>query len=131
LKTLLIPLLPLALLAGLAAPALQAQGESTPAETPQRVYFYKIGFVNTGTVLREAPQARRVEERLKSEDFRGPEAPRRRREIRPDPHRGRQLCLRRHRCHAAHHRDAQGHAGPGNLHRPVASQPVSHLAPTH
>ena len=66
-KTLLIPLLPLALLAGLVAPALQAQGESAPAETPQRVYFYKIGFVNTGTVLREAPQARRVEERLKSE----------------------------------------------------------------
>lgn len=28
---------------------------------------YKIGFVNTGTVLKEAPQARKVEERLKSE----------------------------------------------------------------
>ncbi len=27
---------------------------------------YKIGFVNTGTVLKEAPQARKVEERLKS-----------------------------------------------------------------
>ena len=29
--------------------------------------FYKIGFVNTGTVLKEAPQARKVEERLRSE----------------------------------------------------------------
>jgi outer membrane protein len=28
---------------------------------------YKIGFVNTGVVLKEAPQARNVEERLKSE----------------------------------------------------------------
>jgi outer membrane protein len=28
---------------------------------------YKIGFVNTGTVLREAPQARKVEERLKEQ----------------------------------------------------------------
>ncbi len=28
---------------------------------------YKIGFVNTGTVLKEAPQARKVEEKLKSE----------------------------------------------------------------
>ncbi len=28
---------------------------------------YKIGFVNTARVLKEAPQARRVEERLKSE----------------------------------------------------------------
>ena len=28
---------------------------------------YKIGFVNTGTVLKEAPQARKVEEQLKSE----------------------------------------------------------------
>ena len=27
---------------------------------------YKIGFVNTGTVLKEAPQARKVEERLKA-----------------------------------------------------------------
>jgi len=27
---------------------------------------YKIGFVNTGTVLKEAPQARKVEERLKT-----------------------------------------------------------------
>ncbi len=67
-KILLILLLPLALLlAGLEAPALQAQGKTRPAETPQRVYFYKIGFVNTGTVLRKAPQARRVEERLKAE----------------------------------------------------------------
>lgn len=30
-------------------------------------YFYKIGFVNTSRVLKEAPQARRVEERLKAE----------------------------------------------------------------
>ncbi len=29
--------------------------------------LYKIGFVNTGTVLKEAPQARKVEEKLKSE----------------------------------------------------------------
>ena len=28
---------------------------------------YKIGFVNTGIVLKEAPQARQVEERLKAE----------------------------------------------------------------
>lgn len=28
---------------------------------------YKIGFVNTGTVLKEAPQARKVEERLKAQ----------------------------------------------------------------
>ena len=28
---------------------------------------YKIGFVNTGIVLKEAPQARKVEERLKAE----------------------------------------------------------------
>lgn len=30
-------------------------------------HFYKIGFVNTSRVLKEAPQARRVEERLKGE----------------------------------------------------------------
>jgi outer membrane protein len=30
-------------------------------------YNYKIGFVNTGVVLKEAPQARQVEERLKTE----------------------------------------------------------------
>jgi outer membrane protein len=30
-------------------------------------HFYKIGFVNTSRVLKEAPQARRVEERLKAE----------------------------------------------------------------
>ena len=29
--------------------------------------FYKIGFVNTSRVLKEAPQARRVEERLRAE----------------------------------------------------------------
>lgn len=29
--------------------------------------LYKIGFVNTGTVLKEAPQARKVEERLKAQ----------------------------------------------------------------
>jgi len=29
--------------------------------------FYKIGFVNTARVLKEAPQARRVEERLRAE----------------------------------------------------------------
>jgi outer membrane protein len=28
---------------------------------------YKIGYVNTGTVLKEAPQARKVEERLKAQ----------------------------------------------------------------
>ena len=32
-----------------------------------QVSSHKIGFVNTGTVLKEAPQARKVEERLKSE----------------------------------------------------------------
>ncbi len=30
-------------------------------------YNYKIGFVNTGVVLKEAPQAKQVEERLKAE----------------------------------------------------------------
>ena len=30
-------------------------------------HFYKIGLVNTSRVLKEAPQARRVEERLKAE----------------------------------------------------------------
>ena len=30
-------------------------------------HFYKIGFVNTARVLKEAPQARRVEEQLKAE----------------------------------------------------------------
>jgi len=30
-------------------------------------HFYKVGFVNTSRVLKEAPQARRVEERLKAE----------------------------------------------------------------
>ena len=30
-------------------------------------HFYKIGFVNTSRVLKEAPQALRVEERLKAE----------------------------------------------------------------
>ena len=30
-------------------------------------HFYKIGFVNTSRVLKEAPQARKVEERLKAE----------------------------------------------------------------
>jgi len=57
----------LPLLSGLASPVLHAQGEESRGNSPQRVYFYKIGFVNTGTVLREAPQARRVEERLKAE----------------------------------------------------------------
>jgi outer membrane protein len=36
-----------------------------PAVAQQPVY--KIGFVNTGTVLKEAPQARKVEERLKAQ----------------------------------------------------------------
>lgn len=38
-------------------------GQSSFAQQRQ----YKIGFVNTGTVLKEAPQARKVEERLKAE----------------------------------------------------------------
>jgi len=68
LKTLPIPMLLLALSFGAASPVLLAQGDETgDTNTGQRVYFYKIGFVNTGTVLREAPQARRVEERLKAE----------------------------------------------------------------
>ncbi len=33
----------------------------------QQAPNYKIGFVNTGVVLKEAPQARQVEERLKTE----------------------------------------------------------------
>lgn len=37
----------------------------SPAKAQQT--GYKIGFVNTGTVLKEAPQARKVEERLKAE----------------------------------------------------------------
>lgn len=66
-KTLSIPLLMLALTAAPVSLPLKAQDNGTGNEPPRRVYFYKIGFVNTGTVLREAPQARRVEERLKSE----------------------------------------------------------------
>ena len=38
-------------------------GTSVLAET----HFYKIGFVNTSRVLKQAPQARKVEERLKAE----------------------------------------------------------------
>lgn len=34
---------------------------------PAQETTYKIGFVNTARVLKEAPQARRVEERLKAE----------------------------------------------------------------
>ena len=34
---------------------------------PAQDSVYKIGFVNTARVLKEAPQARRVEERLKAE----------------------------------------------------------------
>ena len=30
-------------------------------------HFYKIGFVNTAKVLKQAPQARKVEDRLKAE----------------------------------------------------------------
>jgi outer membrane protein len=67
LKTLPIPFFFLMLLAGGFATALQAQDRASPSESARRVYSYKIGFVNTGTVLRQAPQARRVEERLKSE----------------------------------------------------------------
>jgi outer membrane protein len=37
---------------------------SQPAAAQSRIY--KIGFVNTGKVLKEAPQARKVEERLKA-----------------------------------------------------------------
>jgi len=37
--------------------------QPVPAQEPT----YKIGFVNTARVLKEAPQARRVEERLKAE----------------------------------------------------------------
>ncbi len=33
----------------------------------QQKGLYKIGFVNTGVVLKEAPQARKVEEKLKAE----------------------------------------------------------------
>jgi len=42
---------------------LPLMGGSVLAES----HFYKIGFVNTSRVLKEAPQARRVEERLKAE----------------------------------------------------------------
>jgi outer membrane protein len=52
LKTLFCFLSALALISGMAQ-----------AQTPDA--RYKIGFVNTGTVLKEAPQARKVEERLK------------------------------------------------------------------
>ena len=40
---------------------------SATSSSYAQVSNYKIGFVNTGTVLKEAPQARKVEERLKSE----------------------------------------------------------------
>ncbi len=43
--------------------ALSLTSSITLAQDP----FYKIGFVNTARVLKEAPQARRVEERLKAE----------------------------------------------------------------
>ncbi len=66
-KTLPIPVLLLALSAAAVSPMMVAQDKGTGDEPLRRVYFYKIGFVNTGTVLREAPQARRVEERLKAE----------------------------------------------------------------
>jgi len=61
------PITLLALFSMLLAPLTWGQDNGASSTPPQRVYFYKIGFVNTGTVLREAPQARRVEERLKSE----------------------------------------------------------------
>ncbi len=36
-------------------------------QVPQQPHQYKIGFVNTGVVLKEAPQAKQVEESLKAE----------------------------------------------------------------
>jgi outer membrane protein len=48
-------LLPILLLLSLSMPSIAQDGS------------YKIGFVNTARVLKEAPQARKVEERLKAE----------------------------------------------------------------
>jgi len=42
-------------------------GGLTPLTVLAQQHSYKIGFVNTGVVLKEAPQARQVEERLKAE----------------------------------------------------------------
>jgi outer membrane protein len=41
--------------------------ESTAQESMAMKSGYKVGFVNTARVLKEAPQARKVEERLKAE----------------------------------------------------------------
>jgi len=41
--------------------------ESTAQESMAQKRGYKVGFVNTARVLKEAPQARKVEERLKAE----------------------------------------------------------------
>jgi outer membrane protein len=48
-------LLPILLLLSISLPSIAQEGS------------YKIGFVNTARVLKEAPQARKVEERLKAE----------------------------------------------------------------
>ena len=42
-------------------------GLATSPHSFAQQHQYKIGFVNTGTVLKEAPQARRVEQKLKAE----------------------------------------------------------------
>jgi outer membrane protein len=52
-------LLPILLLLSFSLPAAAQDGAQNSA--------YKIGFVNTARVLKEAPQARKVEERLKAE----------------------------------------------------------------
>jgi outer membrane protein len=46
---------------------LLASGLTLSQSVSAQQRLYKIGFVNTGTVLKEAPQARKVEERLKAE----------------------------------------------------------------
>lgn len=46
---------------------LTVMGVAVAQTTPAQDGRYKIGFVNTGTVLKEAPQARKVEEKLKAE----------------------------------------------------------------
>jgi len=40
---------------------------NSPTVTAADNQFYKIGFVNTSRVLKQAPQARKVEDRLKAE----------------------------------------------------------------
>lgn len=48
-------------------PVTPSSAEQSTTTTAVSTVKYKIGYVNTGKVLQEAPQARNVEERLKTE----------------------------------------------------------------